>query len=143
MFLESEAEEEARKLKEMNVQVTHSTKESVAQDQARAKAKTQTQAQAQAQAHANKDQTPPKAKAQTHTGNDEQPSLVQASKKQLQLLEQIRHSVSEQSWAVENPDPEAKNRVPITAVERRQLIKEELQRIAGTNELVYWQRRLW
>lgn len=114
VFLESEAEEEARQQKQQLIEIQHSTSQ------------------------------PNSGQGSGDSKPAEQsPGLVRASKKQLMLLDQIRHNVAEKSWAVEHPDPFAKNRVPITAAERRRLIKEELQKIAGSNELVYWQRRLW
>lgn len=111
VFLESEADEEARQQRQQLIEIKESTSQSTS--------------------------------GQEGQPAEQSPGLIRASKKQLMLLDQIRHNVAQQSWAVEHPDPYAKNRVPITAAERRRLIKEELQKIAGSNELVYWQRRLW
>lgn len=65
------------------------------------------------------------------------------SGKQLAMLDEIKSKAAQQSWAVENPDPLSKSKVPITAVQRRRMIKEELRRLAQSEEKVYWQRRLW
>lgn len=72
--------------------------------------------------------------------------LKQAGKptaKQLEILEAIKAKVAAQSWVVENPDPSDKSKVPISAAERRQMIREELQKLAGSEQYVYYQRRLW
>ena len=80
--------------------------------------------------------------------NTEQQSLaiipVEAKdKKKLAIVEGLKAQVARKTWMVEHPDPLSKNRVPITRVERRRLIKEEISRLAQANEPVYYQRRLW
>lgn len=61
----------------------------------------------------------------------------------LKLIQQLQAQVEQKSWAVDNPDPLAKSRVPITKAERRKLIKEELKRLGQSEEPVLWQRRMW
>ncbi|UKZ56755.1 hypothetical protein TrVGV298_010596 [Trichoderma virens] len=65
------------------------------------------------------------------------------TKKQLAMLEAIKKSVADKSWAVENPDPLSKNKAPISRAERRKMIKDEIQRLAQSEKPVYYQRRLW
>ncbi|TQN68304.1 hypothetical protein CSHISOI_07154 [Colletotrichum shisoi] len=51
-----------------------------------------------------------------------------------------------EGWNVKdqkNPDPEASNQKPVSRAERRKMIKEELRRLAESEEKVYYQRRLW
>jgi hypothetical protein len=68
---------------------------------------------------------------------------TQATEEQLAMLEMIKKQAAQQAWAVDHPDPAAKNRLPITRAERRKLIKDEIQRLAQTDKPVYYQRRLW
>ncbi|KAF3065984.1 hypothetical protein CFAM422_009321 [Trichoderma lentiforme] len=65
------------------------------------------------------------------------------TKEQLAMLATIQKSVKDKSWAVEHPDPLAKNKAPISAAERRRLIKEEIKKLAQSEKPVYYQRRLW
>ncbi|KAL7954527.1 hypothetical protein V8C34DRAFT_294141 [Trichoderma compactum] len=65
------------------------------------------------------------------------------TKEQLAILATIQKSVADKSWAVEHPDPLAKNKAPISAAERRKLIKDEIKRLAQSEKPVYYQRRLW
>ncbi|KAL6813171.1 hypothetical protein GGI42DRAFT_313774 [Trichoderma sp. SZMC 28013] len=65
------------------------------------------------------------------------------TKEQLAMLATIQKSVADKSWAVEHPDPLAKNKAPISAAERRKLIKDEIKRLAQSEKPVYYQRRLW
>jgi hypothetical protein len=65
------------------------------------------------------------------------------TKKQLEMLEKIQKSVADKSWAVENPDPLSKNKAPVSAAERRKMIKDEILRLAQSDKPVYYQRRLW
>lgn len=62
---------------------------------------------------------------------------------QLALLERITAEAAAKSWAVENPDPLSKSRVPVTRAQRRRMIKEEIRRLAQSQEPVRYQRRLW
>ncbi|CCF41455.1 hypothetical protein CH063_11721 [Colletotrichum higginsianum] len=51
-----------------------------------------------------------------------------------------------EGWNVKdqkNPDPEASSQKPVSRAERRKMIKEELRRLAESEEKVYYQRRLW
>lgn len=66
-----------------------------------------------------------------------------ASWKQLDILRQVQQSVAENTWSVENPDPLSKNKLPITAAQRRRMIKEELKRLSHNKEPLIYQRRLW
>ena len=66
-----------------------------------------------------------------------------ATRKQLQILRHIQNSVADNTWTVENPDPLSKNKVPISAAERRRMIKDELKRLSHNKEPVLYQRRLW
>ncbi|KEY66355.1 hypothetical protein S7711_09707 [Stachybotrys chartarum IBT 7711] len=65
------------------------------------------------------------------------------SREKLAMLESIKVQAEKQSWGVENPDPDAKNRLPVTRAERRRLIKQEIQRLSQSDERVLYQRRLW
>ncbi|PNY27507.1 Uncharacterized protein TCAP_02580 [Tolypocladium capitatum] len=65
------------------------------------------------------------------------------SKRQLAIIEQLKAQVAAKSWGVEHPDPLSKSRIPVTRAERRRLIKEEIRRLAQADEPVYYQRRLW
>jgi hypothetical protein len=65
------------------------------------------------------------------------------TKKQLEMLEKIQQSVADKSWSVENPDPLSKNMAPISAAQRRKMIKDEILRLAQSEKPVYYQRRLW
>ena len=69
--------------------------------------------------------------------------VVKVSQDKIALLEELKAKAAEKAWAVENPDPLSKNRAPITAAERRRLIKEEIKRLASSDQKVYYQRRLW
>ncbi|GAB0137107.1 hypothetical protein EsDP_00005390 [Epichloe bromicola] len=66
-----------------------------------------------------------------------------ATEEQLRILSTLQTQAARQAWGVDHPDPLAKNPLPITRVERRKLIKEEIQRLAQADRPVYYQRRLW
>lgn len=66
-----------------------------------------------------------------------------APSEKMRIVEALMAQVAQKSWAVEHPDPLVKSRVPITAVERRRLIKEEIRNLAQGDEKTYYQRRLW
>lgn len=66
-----------------------------------------------------------------------------APSEKVAIVEQLRAQMEQKSWAVENPDPLAKSKVPVSRAERRRLIKEELQKLSQSEERVYYQRRLW
>lgn len=70
-------------------------------------------------------------------------SVGEPTKKQLEMLEKIQQSVADKSWAVENPDPLSKNKAPISAAQRRKMIKDEILRLSQSDKPVYYQRRLW
>ena len=78
----------------------------------------------------------------TSKGAAEAP-VAEVSKDKIALVEELKAKAAEKAWAVENPDPLSKNRAPITAAERRRLIKEEITRLAQSDQKVYYQRRLW
>ncbi|GKT42527.1 uncharacterized protein ColSpa_02708 [Colletotrichum spaethianum] len=66
------------------------------------------------------------------------------SKEDLEKMGERERNI--EGWKVKdqkNPDPEASNQKPISRAERRRLIKEELKRLAESEERVYYQRRLW
>lgn len=65
------------------------------------------------------------------------------TKEQLAMLETIQKSVADKSWSVENPDPLSKNKAPISAAERRKMIKDEILKLSQSDKPVYYQRRLW
>ncbi|EHK45872.1 hypothetical protein TRIATDRAFT_299458 [Trichoderma atroviride IMI 206040] len=65
------------------------------------------------------------------------------TQKQLEMLEKIQQSVADKAWAVENPDPLSKNKAPISAAQRRKMIKDEILRLAQSEKPIYYQRRLW
>ncbi|UNI13666.1 hypothetical protein JDV02_000388 [Purpureocillium takamizusanense] len=65
------------------------------------------------------------------------------SQRQRAIIEQLQADVAAKSWGVEHPDPLKKSKVPITRAERRRLIKEEISRLAQSEQRVYYQRRLW
>ncbi|KAJ6779463.1 hypothetical protein PWT90_00769 [Aphanocladium album] len=69
--------------------------------------------------------------------------MQKATQKQRQMLEDIQSKVAKQTWSVENPDPWAKSKVPIDAVERRQMIKDELKRLSMSDGPVPWSKRIW
>jgi hypothetical protein len=69
--------------------------------------------------------------------------LAGVSSKKLAIFENIRDHATQKVWAVENPDPEAKSRVPVSRAERRRMIKSEIQKLSQSKERVYYQRRLW
>lgn len=116
VFLESEAEEEARLQKEAYVHVKQSTKESLDQ---------------------------PAAETSPSDSSPNRPKKGTPTARQLAILEEITLKVEQKKWAVENPDPLALNRVPINAAQRRQLIREEIQRLATSNQLVYMHKSRW
>lgn len=70
-------------------------------------------------------------------------STKSATEKQVAMVEKLKAKVAEKTWAVENPDPLSKNRVPITRAQRRQQIKDELRRLSQSEKPIYYQRRLW
>ncbi|EGX91085.1 hypothetical protein CCM_05242 [Cordyceps militaris CM01] len=74
---------------------------------------------------------------------DREEEAKRATRKQLQMLQDIQSKVAQQSWAVENPDPWAKSRVPVDAVERRQMIRDELKRLSMSDGPVPWSKRIW
>ncbi|KAK5991171.1 hypothetical protein PT974_09449 [Cladobotryum mycophilum] len=84
-----------------------------------------------------KEPEPEVEKVQEPTSNSK------ATKKQLEMLEQIKAQVAEKSWAVENPDPLSKNKAPLSRAQRRKMIKDEIQRLSQDDRPVYYQRRLW
>ena len=65
------------------------------------------------------------------------------SSEKLAMVEALMAQAAQKSWAVEHPDPLVKSKVPITRAERRRLIKEEMQKLARSDEPLYYQRRLW
>ncbi|OAA54932.1 hypothetical protein ISF_08203 [Cordyceps fumosorosea ARSEF 2679] len=69
--------------------------------------------------------------------------MSRATQKQRQMLRDIQSKVAQQSWAVENPDPWAKSKVPVDAVERRQMIRDELKRLSTSDGPVPWSKRIW
>ncbi|KAJ3482255.1 hypothetical protein NLG97_g7618 [Lecanicillium saksenae] len=74
---------------------------------------------------------------------NQEKEMKKATPRQRQMLEEIQSKVAKQTWAVENPDPWAKSKVPIDAVERRQLIKDELKRLSMSDGPVPWSKRIW
>lgn len=74
---------------------------------------------------------------------DQEEEMKKATQKQRQMLRDIQSKLARQSWAVENPDPWAKSKVPVDAVERRQLIRDELKRLSMSDGPVPWSRRTW
>jgi hypothetical protein len=71
---------------------------------------------------------------------DEKPAV---SSEKLAMVEALKAQAAQKSWAVEHPDPLVRSKVPITRAERRRLIKEEMQKLARSDEPLYYQRRLW
>ncbi|TQV97941.1 hypothetical protein IF1G_03684 [Cordyceps javanica] len=88
-----------------------------------------------------KDQEP-QLDAEEMRANQEE-ELKKATKRQQQMLKDIQSKIARQSWAVENPDPWAKSKVPVDAVERRQLIRDELKRLSKSDGPVPWSKRVW
>ncbi|KAL7925786.1 hypothetical protein ACQKWADRAFT_282979 [Trichoderma austrokoningii] len=89
---------------------------------------------------------PVEPEPETEQKEEEQKEAVpdgEPTKKQLEMLERIQQSVADKSWAVENPDPLSKNKAPISAAQRRKMIKDEILRLAQSDKPVYYQRRLW
>lgn len=85
---------------------------------------------------------------QRHQQQQQQPAsqkknAVPVSERQRTIIAQLQADVAAKSWGVEHPDPLKKSKVPITRAERRRLIKEEIQRLAQSEQRVYYQRRLW
>lgn len=74
---------------------------------------------------------------------DQDEALKKATSKQRQMLRDIKDKAAKHTWAVENPDPWAKSKVPINAVERRQMIRDELKRLSVSDEPVPWSKRIW
>lgn len=74
---------------------------------------------------------------------NQEEALKKASNKQIQMLQDIQSKAAKQTWAVENPDPWAKSRVPVDAVQRRQMIRDELKRLSTSDRPVPWSRRIW
>jgi hypothetical protein len=89
----------------------------------------------------------PEPKAQQKEEEQKEASAAvpdgEPTQKQLEMLEKIQQSVADKSWAVENPDPLSKNKAPISAAQRRKMIKDEILRLAQSEKPVYYQRRLW
>lgn len=79
--------------------------------------------------------------------DDDRDVIIEAkrpvSREKLAIIEQLQQSVADKSWAVEHPDPLVKSRVPISAAERRRLIREELHKLSMSDEPIYYQRRLY
>ncbi|KAL3965200.1 hypothetical protein VFPFJ_06130 [Purpureocillium lilacinum] len=85
---------------------------------------------------------------QRHRQQQQQPASRKenagpVSERQRSIIAQLQADVAAKSWGVEHPDPLKKSKVPITRAERRRLIKEEIQRLAQSEQRVYYQRRLW
>ncbi|OAQ98454.1 hypothetical protein LLEC1_02883 [Akanthomyces lecanii] len=74
---------------------------------------------------------------------DQEEEMKRATQKQRQMLQEIQSKIAQQSWAVENPDPWAKSKVPVDAVERRQMIRDELKRLSMSDGPVPWSKRIW
>lgn len=109
IFLESEAEEEARYGRAHVVEISKSVSESTESSSSRVDASSG-------------------------------PIQGKPTPKQLAILEEITTKMNAKKWAVENPDPFDPNMVPMDAAERRQMIREEIQRLATSNELVYYHK---
>ncbi|KAI9167563.1 Amidophosphoribosyltransferase [Paramyrothecium foliicola] len=52
----------------------------------------------------------------------------------LAILESIQNRATQKSWAVDNPDPDSKSRVPVSRAERRRMIKAEIQKLSRIEE---------
>lgn len=119
VFYESEADEEARQQRQ-HIEIRESTNEAREPEEAVAAAA---------------------AAEDKHIHQEEE--MKKATQSQRDMLEEIQSKIARQSWAVENPDPWAKSRVPIDAVERRKMIKDELKRLSMSDGPVPWAKRIW
>lgn len=81
--------------------------------------------------------------ASEHEREEDEARRAAAPSEKVALVEQLKAQMEQKSWAVEHPDPMVKSKVPVSRAERRRLIKEEIQRLAQSEERVYYQRRLW
>ncbi|KAM3499946.1 hypothetical protein MY10362_006835 [Beauveria mimosiformis] len=113
VFYESEAKEEAR-LQRQHIEVREST---------------------------NAEEPQPELADETRASQEEE--LNKATQQQRKMLQDIQSKTTQQSWAVENPDPWAKSKVPVDAVERRQMIRDELKRLSVSDGPVPWSKRVW
>lgn len=85
----------------------------------------------------------PPASDPDKTRANQEEEMKKATQKQRQMLQDIQSKIAQQSWAVENPDPWAKSKVPVDAVERRQMIRDELKRLSISDGPVPWSKRIW
>lgn len=90
-----------------------------------------------------RESTSDKAEAKSNEDEARREAQSKATRKQMQILRHLQKSVADNTWTVENPDPLSKNKVPISAAERRRMIKAELKRLSHNKEPVLYQRRLW
>ncbi|ODA76497.1 hypothetical protein RJ55_07767 [Drechmeria coniospora] len=82
-------------------------------------------------------------KTEEAAGDVEKKGTDGASEEQLAVIAQLQAQVAAKSWGVPHPDPLSKSKIPITAAERRRLIKEEIRRASQADESAYRPRRRW
>ncbi|KAJ6446948.1 hypothetical protein O9K51_01723 [Purpureocillium lavendulum] len=85
----------------------------------------------------------PEKQRQQQSRESRNKDTAHVSERQHAIIAQLQADVAAKSWGVEHPDPLKKSKIPITRAERRRLIKEEIQRLAQSEQRVYYQRRLW
>ncbi|KAM3527833.1 hypothetical protein NHJ13051_002734 [Beauveria bassiana] len=85
----------------------------------------------------------PQPELADETRANQEEELNKATQQQRKMLQDIQSKITQQSWAVENPDPWAKSKVPVDAVERRQMIRDELKRLSVSEGPVPWSKRIW